>query len=61
MSKEKEECLKLIDNAIKRNANTPIVLSVLKRLRKKMQSIGLDGGHLNKPPAKRSDNLTPSN
>ena len=52
--KEREECLQLIDNAIKRNANTPIVLDVLKRLRTKVRLIGKDGGRLNEQKEQHS-------
>ena len=55
---EREACLQLIDNAIKRNADTPIVLNVLKRLKNKVRLIGQDGGRSNAQKAKPCGNST---
>lgn len=55
------QCLTLIDNAIRRNQDTPIVLDVLRRLRSKVRLIGKHGGLSTGQQVMPSNNLTSDN
>jgi phosphomevalonate kinase len=54
---EKEQCLKLIDNLIKKHEYDLRVRDVLKALRKRIRLIGTHGGPLNEPLEPHSSSL----
>jgi len=58
---EKEQCLKLIDNLIKKHEYDLRVRDVLKALRKRIRLIGTHGGPLNEQQAAHLNNLTSAN
>jgi len=55
---EKEQCLKLVENLIKKHEHEPKLRDVLKALRKRIRLIGTNGTHLNEQPAAHSSSLT---
>jgi len=58
---EKEQCLKLVENLIKKHEHEPKLRDVLKALRKRIRLIGTHGGPLNEQQAAHLNNSISAN